>query len=917
MRGLKGREIESRLVAGWLDDTRAGHGSTVCVTGEAGIGKSTLLDLVEAESRDRGLEVRRVTADELTATRQLAVLAELLDVDVPLAPDGGHASDEVGIAAVGGGTSTPPAETIDALVGSLDTTLVDPAVLIIDDAHWCDRWSVVVLRRLLRVAPSLGRLVFLAFRTDAEHLSGRVEPGELPYAHRIELGRVEAGAARRIAADLLDGEPGPTLRGMIDRTAGHPLYITELVRFVSSRLVRSDDGVEVLDATMPPSLLRAIEERVRAVPDALDDTLATCAVLGDRFSFADASRAFDQPVEALLADLRALEQCALIQLDGDWVSFAHPMYREVAYERIPPTVRREVHGRIADGVAESSPAAAMLHSGLAAVSPDETTAQLLTLFVETQCVNDPETAVGLLRVAVDLSDGVLSGLDRQELLATILVNLGRADESLRVLDSMEEIGEAQPSRRILGALALFLRASHEDARERLKNILDGDLPDDLRAQAAAYHAMARLASGDPAVEESAREAIELCREHPQEEAVAQVCLGRALAYRHAYEVGLEHTGRAIELADGTMQRSGHRFAPWFFHGITLLDLDRHAEVAAAAVSGRQRSTTVRSNFAEPLYDGMMASLAYRQGNGDFAYAQALAAADASEDLGALQGVVWCLSLGALTELDRGDAAAASRLLERADGHFASGRSLLGIDHYFLAHARILEEAGKHDEARLSLHAAWELFKELEIYNCLPVLGPTIARLDLTEGSGSATRMVAKEAEARWKGCGAPGIEALAVWCRALSIGDADSLAGVREELMRLRRVTDGVDVLLDEILVRVRIGDETEARRLLGELDAADAQYRGRVARLARDLQKVGFRMTEPSIEARGPGALTDSEEHVVRLVAAGSTNAEVAAERGVSIRTVESQLYRVYQKLGVSNRAQLVRLVMLEDQES
>ncbi len=908
---LYGREVELRIVSGMIDGVCRGHGASLSVVGEPGIGKSSLLDAGEAIARNRGVDVRRISADEILADHPLGVLAALLGVDTSPHQEDQRVTPARTVPPIAGGTASPPQAVVDRIVASLDTSPPRPEVLIIDDAQWCDRWTLVVLRRLLRVASSIGKLFIVAARPSSLADFGHDARSALLFDEHIDLGPLDTSAVTQMAEHLAGARLGPRFRSMLGRAGGHPLYIAEIVRHAGPRTVTTEVGVDIADESIPSSLVRTVRDRCRSLGQESAEVLSLCALLGDRFPFSDAVAATGRGEEQLHADLRALDQAGFLSVDGEDVSFRHSLYREVEYETIPPSVRRSAHLRIAEAIGEGNPVAALRHRALAASEHDEPMARAIADFSELHGIRHPEASADLAGLARDLTTNGDLRERLTELRAEALVHIGRVDEAALLLEQTLAEGAAHLYCEFLLATAHFLQARHVEASQRLESLLDRRLDAEFRSRVAAGLAMARLATGSPDVEEAARDAIAVSDADAEAAAWGRVCLGRALAYRHDYNGALRETATAVEVAESSQDLLGHRCAPWFFHGITLLDLDRHSEVADAVVAGRRISDRVGTEYAVPLFDALSASLAYRQGRTDTAYVDAMAGVDVAEDLGALQGVVWCLALAALAELDRGELTAAAKLLDRSDQHSASGQALLGIDFQFIARSRLLEEQGCADDARRMLKDAWGLFEALGIHNCLPLMATARTRAELRAGEPSEAAEVVETIEQAAAASSAPGIVLIGRWCRALVDHDVGCLEELGIECKRLHRISDVVDLELDLIRLLV-VSDPTTATASLDSLEEGFPRFHGRWTHLR---EVVGTSSKECRTSGQiDLGRLTRSEALVVELVAAGHTNGEVAAERGVSIRTVETQLYRVFQKLGVTNRAQLVRAALLAE---
>jgi eukaryotic-like serine/threonine-protein kinase len=354
-----GRDKELRLLDAVLDecvDDSVARG--VLVLGPSGIGKSRLRD--EALDRFRsssGARVLRVAADELAASTSLGVVRALLraasagsrdEVDAfetPLPPelqdllaerlpDGGNA----GLAAV-----ADPGARRKRLQGLFQEWLatelsLGPRVVAIDDLQWADPLSVEWLLEALRAHAELPLLLFgLARPEGVELLSSLVETRNLAVVRLEPLSR---RAAERLVKHVLgDGISAARASELVDRAAGHPLLLEELVRCVARA---GESRVEIGGA------LVLLQSRFAKLPTDARQVLRVASVLGERV-----------PLEALTVLLRrrlaesvvvpAIEALvraeALEPLDParGYIRFRHAMMREAAEALLTDEDRAALH----------------------------------------------------------------------------------------------------------------------------------------------------------------------------------------------------------------------------------------------------------------------------------------------------------------------------------------------------------------------------------------------------------------------------------------------------------------------------------------------------------------------------------------------------------------------------------------------
>jgi class 3 adenylate cyclase/tetratricopeptide (TPR) repeat protein len=389
---LVGRSDELRALEACLDELRRGRGQIAAVVGEPGIGKSRLL----AESRARSADLRRARCQafahegalsyglarrlvrglceladdepEATAGARLRARLEGLDclvaypalallLSLPLDPEDGQRL-----------AGLPPQElqrvTFDAvaeLVGRLAAS--SSLVLELDDLHWADPSSIDLVLELMTLAEHGPILFCCAFRPERDAPSWALrERAARDFPHRyteIVLRPLSEAASAELVAHLLDLEELPSgLRDVLERAAGTPLWVEELVRTLVERglLARQDGGWRVaadLRAVEIPDTLQAlIVARIDRLGGARP-TLQTASVIGRRFGQRVLERvAANGP--RLAQHLRMAERADLVRelavIPEREYGFKHVLTQEAAYATLLVRRRRELHRRAAEAL---------------------------------------------------------------------------------------------------------------------------------------------------------------------------------------------------------------------------------------------------------------------------------------------------------------------------------------------------------------------------------------------------------------------------------------------------------------------------------------------------------------------------------------------------------------------------------------
>ena len=302
------RDDQLRLLEVALEEARQGRGATVLVSGEAGIGKSSLL---------------QAFADHAGASaRVLAGACEDLLTPRPLGPFRDMARDAGGLAGLAGDDRDA---FLDALLAEMSFTQ-RPALVIVEDAHWADAASLDIIRYLARRIERLAALLVVSYRDEElgdDHPFARMVAALAgPSVLRIELeGLSDEAVAELAAAAGLD--PGPVVAAV----GGNPFYLTEVLAAPG--------------AAVPPSVRHAVRARFSSLPASCRSSLERLAVVP--------SGAEPWLVRSLVEDPSVLEPAErrgmLVAAQGR-VRFRHELARRAVELSLPSTRRMDHHRRV-------------------------------------------------------------------------------------------------------------------------------------------------------------------------------------------------------------------------------------------------------------------------------------------------------------------------------------------------------------------------------------------------------------------------------------------------------------------------------------------------------------------------------------------------------------------------------------------
>src|SRR3954467_10207648 len=238
--GLRGRETESTALNGALDRVASGRAAIVLVDGEAGIGKTRLLEDTLDRARGRGMRVEAGRAGELERTRPFGLMADVFGC-ARSSPDPRRAAIAELLAAggaSGGGPITVASDpglqfrTVDAFADlGEELALAGPLVIGADDLHWADPSSLLALGALAARLRFLPAVIIGCFRpaprgAELERLAGALEAAG---GRRLSLRELDERAVTGLVAGTVGARPGARLLAGISGAAGNPLFVTELL----------------------------------------------------------------------------------------------------------------------------------------------------------------------------------------------------------------------------------------------------------------------------------------------------------------------------------------------------------------------------------------------------------------------------------------------------------------------------------------------------------------------------------------------------------------------------------------------------------------------------------------------------------------------------------------------------------------
>ncbi len=868
---LTGRSSQlEELGRHYRDAARAG----VVLYGQAGVGKTRLAEEALALAERGGRPVGRAVGHQTTQEIPLAALAHLLPFDL---------TDELGIGEEKRtGLFHAARAELRRLAGD------DRLVLLVDDLDLLDDMSVAVLVPLV-----MARTVFLvgtvrSSRTPSPRLGVLHRDGHLV---RMELGPLGADELGALLHRALDGPVADSARAELARLSGGNLQVlTELVQGARERgvLVKSG-GAWQLTGPLPTTVAldELVAERLAGVDDdgrALLEMLSVC----ERFGLTDIERAFGA---ATLEDLEASGLVVVVTSGRrSAVRLAHPLYGEVLRAGLPRLRLRRIRHELADMIEshgarrrEDVVRLAQWRIGSGGKVPGE---QLLRASYLALAGHDSALALRLIN-AGDLND--VSPVDRAEVLVEAhsmrgdLVEVERAVASVWDLD-LDDARRADFSRRLADTRFFRARdlegalAAHEAALERLT---------DPEAIAAVEVRRASLLAGAGRPVEALRllEAMEppaSARTRVERDGAMATSLLSVGRHEEARETARRGAAEHAELVGPVARRGITQHVVNEAHAYSYAG--EYATARGLLEPAAERAMDTGAMAAWVWLEMALAELARDSGRAHEAITRFAHVAEVAPNVGQHAALVWAHVGVAQGHLLLGECAAAAAALEKAD---LVGDSPVATSRGTRERARAWLEACRGDlsAARARLRDIVDPVRRDGMYIFEVTVLHDLARF------GAADEVVDRLEELAGQVDG-PLAAIHAAHARALLARDVAAQAEVVDRY-------ESIDALS---LACEAASELAEMHRSRGDGRAAVIAQRRSV-----DLAQRAGGVHTPVL-ARGSGVepLTNREREVALMAAQGASSRDIGRQLGMSTRTVDTHLARVYRKLGIGGRADL-----------
>jgi DNA-binding CsgD family transcriptional regulator len=907
-RELLDRSAETSVLEGVLGEVRAGLRGVLVLRGDAGIGKTVLLEW--AAGRAGNMQLARVAGVQAEMAIGFAGLHQLL---VPFLGglDGLPGPQRLALGSAFGLVQGPPPDRF--LVGLAALTLLtdaaagSPVLCLVDDAQWLDQVSVEVLGFIARrlYADRVGMLFTVR--------EGEGQAAALAGLPELVLGGLPTDAAGQLlASSAVAAVDGRVSAQVVAEVAGNPLALVELAGELSPGELSG-----AVPLAWPLRFGGRLEElylaRVRALPADVRTLLLVAAAdpSGDPVLVHDAAGRLGSGLDA--------GEAAGVKRLVSWhprVRFRHPLIRSAAYYAAPPEVRRQVHAALASvSDPDADPDRRAWHLAEAAVGPDEqVAAELERSAGRAQGRGGLAAAAAFMERSLQLTADPARHAERVLTTAQVSMQAGAFGRALELLAA----AGAAPSNEFASARVDLMRGYiafatnlGSDAPSLLLKAARRLEPFNVELARQAYltawgaASMAGHLAGAGLLFEISRAAQALPPPADPPRPIDLILDGLALQVTEGSAAAAPTLRRAVRVfsAEDVSREDGLQWG-WMAAGL-LWDVD-----AAHAIMARQVQLARTVGAFEQLPFDLVALAQWEIWRGDFASAASLLgeAGAAAEVTGMSIAPYSHMFLASLqgNEVDvialRAAAIAAAETDSQGIAATAWAQSRVCLN------AAILYNGlGRYDEAFTEARQAMEHHHLYISMWVLPELIEAAERTGRRQAAADALDALAETTRVGGTDFGL-GLEARS---RAL-VSEGEAAEGYyRAAIERLGRTqhrpeTARAHLLYGEWLRRQR--RRRDARRQLGiAFEMFDSMGMGAFAARAQ----AELRATGEQARPRGPGVsqlLTPQEEQIARLVAEHLSNREIAARLFISASTVEYHLGKIFRKLSVNSRTELGR---------
>ncbi|WP_324604405.1 helix-turn-helix transcriptional regulator [Streptomyces sp. NRRL F-4474] len=920
---LRGRDAEMAFIEERLEALGRGRGGIVRVEGPAGIGRSRILAEAAAAARRSGTRVFEGAADPDDQFVPLGPLLEgVLAGEEPLS--GAQRLRDL---------ATTPGQRF-WLLQELGDRLREaarngPLLVVLDDLQWCDDLTLLTFHTLAAGLSSHPILWLVAVRAGSVPSGVRTTLDRIRQAgaHELVVEALEDRAIARITEDVLGAPPDPDVLRLARRAEGVPQLLVELLGSLREEAVTIENGMARLpDGPPAPRQLPSVARRLDQLSEEARELVQTAAAVGGTATVALLAELLGRSSAALITAVRESLDADLLAESGDRLAFRHDLIREAVDAGLPLPLRQALRRQAAGlppGRAPADAAEAEKPAPTDAAEADRLRTEAAEL-----AATAPRPAAERSLKALELT--AADAPERPRIIAEtipLLWQTGRAVQARELGASALAAGGLGPEDEALVRLALARLAVSFDFSEAVSQARAGaGLPGisvTARGRLLAMLAVGLSMSGEhAAAEQVAAEAWETAAAAGDRAAEATLTTVRSAVSFHRMDLteAFRQAERSAALADALGVSTSLWVPEALWHALLSNTTGRTAEALAVAEDGIRITREQGRTAATRMWLMTRSRILLEIGRLTHARADAEAASPTADDPspGNLADVTLRYVMMRVAH-HTGDR-------QTAQAYAAEARRMRGDDAPVVRHfgswmlALMADLEGQPDRAMDELDGVMTSpAADRPAYAGLidPADAPVLVRMALRAGAHERAAQTVAQAERRAAlNPGLTFLAATAAHARGLLDNDLDRLAHAVRLYEDCPRVLARASALED---AGRKLAATRKAEAVL-YFDKALSLYARAgaerdVARVRRRLRASGVRRRPFPARLDGEWPeLTPAETRVVRLVARGLTNQQVAEILSLSPHTVSSHLRRAFTKLDVTSRAELTRLVKQRD---
>jgi DNA-binding CsgD family transcriptional regulator len=945
---LYGRDPELRHFAATVERVAQNHSSSLVIEGEPGIGKSRLIDELTNMVDAKGWPVLVCRCGELDVDHPFVPILDGLEdlvrgplgasIDIPselitaiamLRREGKGSKDGKGREDGKGSEGAEGGEQITTMIieGLHDLARSGPVLVVFEDAHWIDEASARVLWRIARKRRNSSLLVAITHRPTQRPVVQAVRRGlDTQGITTLKLGPLRPEDANALAVEIL-GESSVPDAALLNDAGGNPLFVIELMR--GAMQIRAG-GTSSIDSTIPESLRRLVIGRYNELPPETRTTLFDAALLGQQIHLVELCAVRQASPDDIRRSLHAAVENHMLVENGTHLGFQHAIVQSIIAASQSGLAQRARHGEIAAHFAEAGASTTRVAEHLWLSHPDPTPVGLGPTVAWFRQAADSVIPLSLSSAlswnnrALAVCTTQTERFDVQLEIAALQILTGQLREAEFVcgsLDSMKASDEQLLRLRLTKASIATMQgpARYEEASQHISWAIHAMPDDDVRrAELLGFQAVLSVFSGElERAYEQAKEALSfplkpseysLCSRAYEAVGIADLLRGDIASAQLHSQLATTSFGYDHRLFTSMMM-------PHFSRALTLLVTEPIQAVIEVLHDGYRICDRAGHALARLHLEPLTAISNFLAGDLSLAarIVERTLERNSDWDNGGI-ALPTVTGLGAYLAMVDGDTNRAAEMADRAVQELLIGGSQAGTSDFAVwCIAAVKESQGKHDEARDMLVFVWELIAKQA---SLLTIAPDLVRLTAHQRPDFAAEVVSI-ASTRADLSGSPMDRSNSLAARGYleknpvlleEAADCIEHLGWRLQAAKLRtralvfRANDSGEELQERVLVLHKEWNAMDARYEISQLEAAHPQF------FSSGSGYLTLGGSSPPVS--GLAALSQAEQGVVRLLAEGMSNREIAERLYISHRTVESHVSHSLAKLKLTSRLQLASLV-------